>query len=158
MTRIHVQIPLRWSDFDAYAHVNNAEMLRVLEEARIQAMWMPDDGVDRAVPTAVMDVRPGAETLALISRQEIEYLAPIPYMRAPLDIEMWAGFVGGASLEVCYEVFSPVGVEPRVLYTKAATTVVMVSAATNAPTRVPAELRAAWQPYVEEPVAFTKRR
>ena len=156
--RIHVQIPLRWSDFDAYAHVNNAEMLRVLEEARIQAMWMPDDGVDRDVPTAVMDVRPGAETLALIARQEIEYLAPIPYMRAPLDIEMWAGFVGGASLEVCYEVFSPVGVEPRVLYTKAATTVVMVSAATNAPTRVPAELRAAWQPYVEEPVAFTKRR
>jgi acyl-CoA thioester hydrolase len=156
--RIHVQIPLRWSDFDAYAHVNNAEMLRVLEEARIQAMWMPDDGVDDASPTAVMDVRPGAETLALIARQEIEYLAPIPYMRAPLDIEMWAGAVGGASLEVCYEVFSPIGVSPRVLYTKAATTVVMVSAETNSPTRIPLELREAWKPYIEEPVAFSKRR
>lgn len=33
MTRLHVPIPLRWSDFDAYAHVNNAEMLRLLEEA-----------------------------------------------------------------------------------------------------------------------------
>ena len=93
--RIHVQIPLRWSDFDAYAHVNNAEMLRVLEEARIQAMWRPDDGSVEGAPTAVMDVRPGADTLALIARQEIEYLAPIPYMRAPLDIEMWAGAIGG---------------------------------------------------------------
>ncbi len=65
--RIHVQIPLRWSDFDAYAHVNNAEMLRVLEEARIQAMWRPDDGEVADAPTAVMDGRPGAETLALIA-------------------------------------------------------------------------------------------
>jgi acyl-CoA thioester hydrolase len=158
MQRIHVQIPLRWSDFDAYAHVNNAEMLRLLEEARIQAMWRPDNGVENGVPTAVMDVRPGAEMLALIARQEIEYLAPIPYMRAPLDIEMWAGNIGGASLEVCYEIFSPLGVTPRVLYTKAATTVVMVSAETGRPTRVPAELREAWMPYVGQPVEFAKRR
>lgn len=157
MARIHVHIPLRWSDFDAYAHVNNAEMLRVLEEARIQAMWRPDDGADAQVPTAVMDVRPGAEALALIARQEVEYLQPIPYMRAPLDIEMWAGALGGASIDVCYEVYSPVGVEPRVLYTKAATTVVMVSAATDRPTRVPEELRAAWSPYIEDPIRFTKR-
>ena len=86
MTRIHVPIPLRWSDFDAYAHVNNAEMLRLLEEARIQAFWRPDEGGEGAV-TAVLDARPGAETISLIARQEIEYLAPIPYMRAPIDIE-----------------------------------------------------------------------
>ncbi|HEY1530715.1 MAG TPA: thioesterase family protein [Galbitalea sp.] len=156
--RIHVQIPLRWSDFDAYAHVNNAEMLRVLEEARIQAMWRPDDGSVSDAPTAVMDVRPGAETLALIARQEIEYLAPIPYMRAPLDIELWAGALGGASIDVNYEVYSPIGVEPRVLYTRAATTVVMVSAETNNPTRVPTELREAWRPYIEERVSFGTRR
>ena len=157
MARIHVQIPLRWSDFDAYAHVNNAEMLRLLEEARIQAMWRPDEGVEGGAPTAVMDVRPGAATLALIARQEIEYLAPIPYMRAPLDIEMWAGGIGGASLDVCYEIFSPIGVAPRILYTKAATTVVMVSAETSQPTRIPADLRAAWTPYIGTPVAFSRR-
>lgn len=156
--RIHVQIPLRWSDFDAYAHVNNAEMLRLLEEARIQAMWRQDEGVEAGPPTAVMDVRPGSETLALIARQEIEYIAPIPYMRAPLDIEMWAGSIGGASLEVCYELFSPIGVLPRTLFTRASTTVVMVSAESNRPTRLPGELRDAWAPFVEEPVAFAKRR
>jgi len=157
MTRIHVPIPLRWSDFDAYAHVNNAEMLRLLEEARIQAFWRPDDGAAPGVATAVLDARPGAETISLIARQEVEYLAPIPYMRAPIDIEMWIGRIGGASLEICYEIFSPVGVTPRVLFTKAATTLVMVTAATGRPQRITDDLRTVWAPYVEEPVSFTKR-
>lgn len=155
--RIHVPIPLRWSDFDAYAHVNNAEMLRLLEEARIQAFWRPDEGAAPGAATAVMDARPGAETIALIARQEVEYLAPIPYMRAPIDIEMWIGRIGGASLEICYELYSPEGVVPRVLFTKAATTLVMVTAASGRPQRIPEELREVWTPYVEEPVQFTKR-
>jgi acyl-CoA thioester hydrolase len=157
MTRLHIQIPLRWSDFDAYAHVNNAEMLRLLEEARIQAFWRPDEGGATGAVTAILDARPGAETISLIARQEIEYLAPIPYMRAPIDIEMWIGRIGGASLEICYELFSPVGVLPRVLFTKAATTLVMVTAATGRPHRITDDLRDVWQPYVEQPVSFTKR-
>lgn len=157
MTRLHVAIPLRWSDFDAYAHVNNAEMLRILEEARIQAFWRPDAGSVPGAATAILDARPGAETISLIARQEIEYLAPIPYMRAPIDIEMWIGRMGGASLEICYEMFSPVGVTPRLLFTKAATTLVMVTAATATPQRISDSLREVWAPYVEEPVVFTKR-
>jgi len=157
VTRLHVSIPLRWSDFDAYAHVNNAEMLRLLEEARIQAFWRPDDASTPSAATAILDGRPGAELMSLIARQEVEYLAPIPYMRAPIDIEMWIGRMGGASLEISYEVYSPEGVTPRILYTKAATTLVMVSAATGRPQRISDELREAWAPYVEEPVAFTKR-
>jgi acyl-CoA thioester hydrolase len=156
MTRLHVAIPLRWSDFDAYAHVNNAEMFRILEEARIQAFWAQDDGSFGEV-TAVLDAGPGTDLNTVIARQEIEYLAPIPYMRDPLDIELWIGHLGGASLEVCYEVYSPSGVEPRVLYTKAATTVVMVSAATSRPQRIADELRETWAPYVEDPVRFAKR-
>ena len=155
--RIHVAIPLRWSDFDAYAHVNNAEMLRLLEEARIQAFWRPDEGVEAVSDIAILDARPGAEMISLIARQEIEYLAPIPYMRAPIDIEMWIGRIGGASLEICYELYSPEGVTPRVLFTKAATTLVMVTAATGRPQRIADELRTVWAPYVEEPVSFTKR-
>jgi len=155
--RLHIQIPLRWSDFDAYAHVNNAEMLRLLEEARIQAFWRPDEGVEAVSDIAILDARPGAEMISLIARQEIEYLAPIPYMRAPIDIEMWIGRIGGASLEICYELYSPEGVTPRVLFTKAATTLVMVTAATGRPQRIADELRTVWAPYVEEPVSFTKR-
>ena len=157
MTRLHVIIPLRWSDFDAYAHVNNAEMFRLLEEARIQAFWVQDDGGTDATATAILDGRPGAEHMSLIARQEIEYLLPIPYMRQPVDVELWIGRLGGASLEVCYEVYSPQGATPRLLYTRAATTLVMVEVASGRPTRINDEQRATWAPYVEEPVAFTKR-
>ena len=157
MTRLHISIPLRWSDFDAYAHVNNAEMLRLLEEARIQAFWRPDAGAAAGSETAVLDARPGAETISLIARQEIEYVAPIPYMRAPIDIELWFGRIGGASAEVNYELYSPVGVTPRVLFTRAATTLVMVTAATGRPQRISDDLRTAWSPYLEDPVAFSKR-
>ena len=155
--RITVPIPLRWSDFDAYAHVNNAEMFRLLEEARIQAFWSQDAGLPSDSAAAVLDGRPGSAVNTVIARQEIEYLAPIPYMRRPVEIELWIGRLGGASLEVCYEVFSPNGVEPRILFTKAATTLVMVDSVSGRPIRIDEAQRTAWAPYVEEPVDFSKR-
>ena len=78
-------------------------------------------------------------------------------MRAPIDIELWIGRIGGASIEICYELFSPEGVQPRVLFTRAATTLVMVTASTGKPQRIGEDLREAWSPYVEAPVEFTKR-
>lgn len=158
--RLHVPTRLRWSDLDAYGHVNNAEMLRLLEEARIEAFWSNDDGHSGAVgaSTAVLDGRPGASTLTLIARQEIEYLVAIPYLRQPLDIQLWIGHIGGASLEVCYEVWSPAGAVDATLFTRAATTIVLVDAVTERPRRINAAERAAWTPFLDEPVAFSKRR
>jgi acyl-CoA thioester hydrolase len=157
--RLQVPTQLRWSDLDAYGHVNNARMLSLLEEARIQAFWISDDTSEHAVgaSTAVLDATPGANTITLIARQEIEYLAPIPYQRQPVDIELWIGYMGGASLDVCYEVYSPVGVEPRVLYTRAVTTIVLVDAASERPRRIDDRERAAWEPYLGEPIAFRRR-
>lgn len=159
--RLHVPIKLRWSDLDAYGHVNNAEMLRLLEEARIEAFWGTDDtgGSGDAVggSTAVLDGRPGADTLTLIARQEIEYVAPIPYLRQPLDVQLWLGRLGGASLEVNYEVWSPEGAEPRTMFSRAATTIVLVDAGTQRPRRINDRERTAWTPYLDEPVTFTKR-
>lgn len=164
--RLHVPTRLRWSDLDAYGHVNNAEMLRLLEEARIEAFWSADgdesggSAASNAVgaSTAVLDGRPGAATLTLIARQEIEYLAPIPYLRQPLDIQLWLGHLGGASLEVCYEVWSPASADAAVLYTRAATTIVLVDSTTERPRRISDAEREAWAPYLGEPVRFSKRR
>jgi acyl-CoA thioester hydrolase len=158
--RLHVPTPLRWSDLDAYGHVNNARMLSLLEEARIVAFWVNDDGTaEHAVgaSTAVLDASPGAATLTLIARQEVEYLAPIPYQRLPLDIELWIGHMGGASLDVCYEVYSPPGTEARTLYTRAVTTIVLVDAASERPRRITADERAAWEPYLGESLEFRRR-
>jgi acyl-CoA thioester hydrolase len=157
--KLHVPIRLRWSDLDAYGHVNNAEMLRLLEEARIQAFWVTDEAGGSAVgaSTAVLDGRPGAATLTLIARQEIEYLAPVPYLRQPVDVRLWLGKLGGASLEVCYEVWTPESVEPAVQFARASTTIVLVDAASGRPRKMNDVERTAWTPYLDDPVQFARR-
>ena len=161
MTRLHIPIPLRWGDLDAYGHINNVEMLRLLEEARVRSFWRADDTVsepDAGVPpTAVLDLPSDSATWSLVSRSEIEYLVPMPYSRAPIDVEVWIGRLGGADIEICFELYSPVGVEPRVLYARAVTAIVTVDAASGRPTRIPALLRERWAPYVEGTIGFTRR-
>ncbi|KZC93932.1 MULTISPECIES: acyl-CoA thioesterase [Clavibacter] len=158
MTRVHVPVHLRWADLDAYDHVNNVEVLRLLEEARVRAFWRGDDdgeGVDPGM--ALIHASAGASTMTMIARQEVEYLLPISYGRRPLDVQVWLGRLGGSSLEACYEVRTPAGVEPAALYARASTTIVLVDAATGRPRRITDAERAGWSAYLEEPVAFSRR-
>lgn len=159
MARLHVPTRLRWSDLDAYGHVNNVEVLRLLEEARVQVLWRADDESERSSSpsSAVLDARLASNTLSIIARAEIEYLKMIDFRRSPLDVQVWIGRLGGADLEVCYEVCSPIGAEQFELYARASTTVVLVDAATTRPRRLSSEERAAWLPFLEEPLAFTRR-
>ncbi|MGB4777683.1 acyl-CoA thioesterase [Microbacterium sp.] len=154
--RIHVPIHLRWGDLDAFNHVNNATMLKLLEEARVRVFWTPSLG-EQAPTTAVIDAGLDAGELTLIARQEIEYLAPVPYRRDPLDVQLWFGKLGGSSVEVCYEVYSPLGDDPQVLYARASSVVVLVDAETFRPVRLSEAMREAWSPYLGEPVAFSRR-
>jgi acyl-CoA thioester hydrolase len=150
---------MRWSDIDAYGHVNNSAMLRLLEEARIVGFWGPDEGelsADGSLPEPIIDGRPGSGTMTVIAGQRLEYLASIPYLRQPLDIQMWIGRLGGASVDVSYEVWSPVGQQPAELYIRATTALVMVDAATNRPRRLTAAERAACEQYLEAPVEFSR--
>lgn len=162
MARLEVPVQLRWADMDAYAHVNNVAMLRLLEEARIEAFWRhpvsDDPDAVRPVqwPTAVLDAGPGAEVSTLVARQEIEYLRPLPYRRRPVVVEMWLGHLGGASIDVCYEVRDD-GPEPTV-YARAVATLVLVDTAAGTPRRITEAERSAWQPYVEGPISFRRRR
>lgn len=160
MTRLHVPVRLRWSDLDAYGHVNNVEMFRLLEEARITAFWRhpQEQGL---WPTAVLDSGPQASSHTLVARQEIEYLRPLGFTRDPVEVQMWIGHIGGASLEVCYEVFAAEGAVPGTAEAKpcarASTTIVLVDAATQAPRRITMLERAAWEPYVETPAVLRRR-
>lgn len=165
MARLHVPTRLRWSDLDAYGHVNNVQVLRLLEEARIHALWVSDDAADTAPDvdgdapaSAVLDASLKSRTLSIIARQEVEYLLTIDYRRHPLDIQVWIGRLGGADLEISYEVWSPLGAEPQELYARASSTVVLVDTESMKPRRITPVERAAWAPYVEEPVHFSRRR
>jgi acyl-CoA thioester hydrolase len=157
--RLHIPLPLRWGDLDAYGHINNVETLRLIEEARVRAFWRSADADadPNPQPTAVLDLTADSTIWSLVSRSEVEYLVPMPYTRAPIDVEVWLGRLGGASIEICFELYSPEGVEPRVLYARAATAIVTVDAASGRPMRIPAHLREQWAPYIEQPLTFSRR-
>ena len=38
---IALEIPLRWGDMDAYGHINNVQIVRLMEEARVLAFGIP---------------------------------------------------------------------------------------------------------------------
>lgn len=154
MARITVPIHLRWGDLDAYGHVNNATLIELLQEARVRAFWRR--GGEPVPDTAVIEADPGADSLTLIARQEVEYLLPIPYLTEPISIEMWLTKLGGSSIEVAYEVRSPVGADEELLYARAATVIVFIDARTQRPRRLGELERAAWAPYVGEPIAFRR--
>jgi acyl-CoA thioester hydrolase len=157
-TYLDIPVGVRWADLDAYGHVNNAAMLTILEEARIAAFWASDephpDGPTLARrPAALLEAGPGAATLTLIARQEVEYLLPIEYTRTPLVVRLWLSHIGGASIDVSYEVLIR-----DTLHAIALSTIVLVDAATNRPRRITSAERETWSEHLAPAVEFRHRR
>jgi acyl-CoA thioester hydrolase len=69
---------------------------------------------------------------------------------------MWFSRIGGASIEICYEVYPPETAQSEVLYARASTVLVLVDSLTLAPRRISSTERAAWEPYLGEPVSFRR--
>jgi acyl-CoA thioester hydrolase len=92
----HVYLcPLRWSDMDAYQHVNNVVYLRYLEEARVDWMFR------RASEAGVE----GFATFGtVVAKHEIEYRRPLVYRPEPVRVEVWVTGIAAAKFTVAYEV------------------------------------------------------
>lgn len=107
--RIEVRIPMRWGDMDAYGHINNVQVVRILEEARIAAFGPPRGpglpGIEPPVPL-FSEVPEG--TLALIVEHKIRYVRTLEYRNIPAVVQLWIGAVKGASFDIHYLVQDPV--------------------------------------------------
>lgn len=112
---------------------------------------------EEAPPTAILESGIDQGVLTLIARQEIEYLAPVPYQRRPLEVQMWFGRLGGSSVNVCYEVHNDPASNERVLYARSTAVIVLVDAATGRPIRLSDEMRHAWEPYTGAPLVYAHR-
>ena len=87
--------PLRWSDMDAYQHVNNVVYLRYLEQARVDWMFR------RASEAGVE----GFATFGtVVAKHEIEYRRPLVYRTEPVRVEVWVTAIRTAQFTVAYEV------------------------------------------------------
>ena len=140
-----VDVPLRWSDMDAYGHVNNVQFLRLLEDARVIAFeqWF---GQDRSL----------LEEGVVVARHEIEYLAPLDFRHAPIGADMWVTNISGASFDLAYELRDPEEVGTT-LYARAETTLVAYDFATGSPRRLRPDERAVLKALAGEPVPFRWR-
>lgn len=104
-----VEVPLRWGDMDAYRHINNVEMARIMEEARVAAFGPPP-----AAPGAELTDAPiplftqlPSGTQALVAENHIKYRAPLSYSRHPAKVEVWVEKITAASLTIEYRIYDP---------------------------------------------------
>ncbi|GAA1958286.1 thioesterase family protein [Kitasatospora viridis] len=118
--------PLRWSDMDAFGHVNNVVFLRYLEEARIDFMF------HRAAEAGAGEFAGGS----VVARHEIDYKLPLVHRPEPVTIETWVTRIGGASVTVGYEVKDVAEDGTEKLYVRASTVVVPYDLQAARPRRI----------------------
>jgi acyl-CoA thioester hydrolase len=135
VSRFVHEVHMRWSDMDAYRHVNNTAYLAYLEQARVAMFFHRHESFNAGT---------------VISRHEIDYLRPIVYHPVPLQIEVWIEKVGGARFTVRYEIFDQ-REGSRVLTAQASTTCVTFDFETDRPRRLTAEEREILAGFSDEP-------
>ncbi|MFH8485643.1 acyl-CoA thioesterase [Streptomyces longisporoflavus] len=138
MARHIYSCPLRWSDMDAFGHVNNVVFLRYLEEARIDFMFRlaPGDG------------SPSFSGGSVVARHEIDYVRPLVHRHSPVTIESWVTKIGAASLSISYEVK-----DPDQVYVRASTIVVPFNLEAQRPRRITAEEKAMLLTFMDDDAA-----
>lgn len=103
--RLRTRVPLRWGDMDAYGHINNVEVLRVLEEARIRAFGAPaHTGRPVGEPLAPLFNELPRDGQALVVEHRVRYLASLEYRDVPAEIDVWVTQLKGAGLTLAYEI------------------------------------------------------
>jgi acyl-CoA thioester hydrolase len=127
---IRVPLALRWRDLDAFDHVNNANFLTFLEEARVQ--WF------RSLPDAWLD----ATRMPLLAAVQINYRRPIPYPAA-VAVELFAERVGNTSLTIGHRIVGDDAANDGVLYADGHTVMVWIERESGRPVALPEGIRAA---------------
>lgn len=138
MARHIYRCPLRWSDMDAFGHVNNVVFLRYLEEARIDFMFRlaPGNG------------SPSFSGGSVVARHEIDYVRPLVHRHEPVVIESWVTKISAASLTIAYEVKE--ADDSSQVYVRASTVVVPFNLEAQRPRRITAEEKSFLEKYLDD--------
>lgn len=140
---VDVHVPLRWKDMDAYGHVNNIQVVQLMEEARVAAFGVPVGSAgDAEAEPAPMDLTAGAGegVRAFVSEHRVKYRAQMKYRMKPVRVRVSIDEVKGASVHVGYKMYD--GVDDSLLVT-ATSVMVYVDAESGRPVRLTAEQKAA---------------
>ncbi len=130
MARFVHEVSMRWSDMDAYRHINNTAYLTYLEDARVAMFFHRHAGFSSGT---------------VIRNHEIEYRRPVVYHPEPLRLELWIDRIRGAAFDVHYEVF-----DGEVLAARARTTCATVDFDGDHPRRLTDEEREVLRGYADD--------
>jgi len=88
---VRTNVVVRWSDMDAYGHVNHSRTVTLLEEARVETVFKPG--------TLTGSLGAGAVVAAL----QVNYCRQLVHDDAPLQVLMWVSRLRAADFTLCYE-------------------------------------------------------
>ncbi|WP_127783509.1 thioesterase family protein [Rhodococcus sp. X156] len=88
---VRIDVPVRWSDMDAYGHVNHSRTVTILEEARVETVFKPGS------PSGTL----GAG--AVVAELQVSYRRQLVHDDSPLQVLMWVSRLRAADFTLCYE-------------------------------------------------------
>ena len=133
-----MHVAMRWSDMDAYQHINNVSFLQYFEMARVNLFFEH--------PTH--DEQTGMRRGLVVASHEIRYRRSVEYDAEPLEIQIWVSTVRAASFLCHYEAF-----DHGQLAVTGSTMLVPFDFALNRPRRLTSEEKAFLARYGDEPAA-----
>lgn len=119
-------LDLRWRDLDAFNHVNNANFMTYVEEARIR--WFDTTGGDWM----------SSGRIPLLAAVQMNYRLPIPYP-ARVFVELFTERAGNTSLTLGHRILG----EDGRLYADGHSVLVWIELANGRPVPLPDAVRAA---------------
>ncbi len=138
MPRFTAQVAMRWSDMDAYGHVNNVQFLTYVEEARVEMFKsVPLSGIDQVAAGI------------LVAASDIKYRRPLLHRHSPVPIDVWVTRIGAASFVLSYEVYEA---DHSIVYATASSTMVPYDFRNERPRRLSPEERQWLSAFTEEPL------
>ncbi len=121
---------VRWSDLDAYGHVNNVRVFDYIAEARVE-MSPDQDGPHR------MEAAAADGLMWMVARQDVDYLGQILLRPEPYQVRTAIGRIGRTSATTIAEIVDPL--DGRTLVR--AKTVVVSGDAQGRPVKIPELMR-----------------
>lgn len=135
---VRIDVPVRWSDMDAYGHVNHSRTVTILEEARVETVFKPGS------PSGTL----GAG--AVVAELQVSYRRQLVHDDSPLQVLMWVSRLRAADFTLCYELRPRGEDESTRPAVTASTQIVAFDIAAQRPRRLSALERATLQQWRRE--------
>lgn len=153
VARMTVPVAVRWTDMDAYRHVNNVAIVQLIEESMIGLFWRAAGHQPDEAPTA-LSLEEAKRTASFVVYQEVSYISQLAYPSAPIPIDVWVGKIGSTSLDLYYEIPNLNGG----IAAHGHNTVVMVDLDDGRPRKITDTEREVWTRYMDEPIEIRRAK